>query len=177
MKVLVIKGSPHLHGTSNTIAQEFIKGAKEANNEVRIFDTAHSNLHGCLACDQCAMNGDCIQKDDGNKLINEVLSSDCLVFVTPVYYFGVSAQLKMAIDRFYARNGLITRKHLKVAYIAAAWNDDNIVMEAISKHFDIITDYLEMEEVGRVLAKGAGTPTMIKKEYLNQAYKLGKHLH
>ena len=60
------------------------------------------------------MNGDCIQKDDGNKLIKEVLSSECLVIVTPVYYFGVSAQLKMAIDRFYAQNGSIIRKHLKV---------------------------------------------------------------
>lgn len=105
------------------------------------------------------------------------MSSDWLVFVTPVYYFGVSAQLKMAIDRFYARNGSITRKHLKVAYIVAAWNDDNVVMETISKNYDTITDYLKLEEVGRVLAKGAGTPMMIQGEFFNQAYNLGKYLH
>lgn len=123
------------------------------------------------------MNGDFIQKDGGNKFIKEVLSSDCLVFVTPVYYFVVSAQLKMAIDRFYARNGLITRKHLKVVYIVAALNDDNVLMETISNYFDTITDYLKFEEVGRVLAKGAGTPMMIKEEFFNQTYNLRKYLH
>ena len=40
----------------------------------------------------------------------------------------------------------------------------------------ILTDYLEMNEVGRILAKGAGTPSMIKKEYLVQAYNLRKSL-
>lgn len=176
MKVLIIKGSPHINGTSNTIVNEFIKGAKEAHHDIKIFDASHANLHGCLGCDRCGMNGECIQKDDGNKLLNDILNSDCLVFVTPVYYFGVSAQVKMVIDRFYARNGAITRKHLKVIYIAAAWNDDEVVMNAISKHFDILTDYLEMNEIGRILAKGAGAPYMIRKEYLVQAYNLGKNL-
>ena len=39
----------------------------------------------------------------------------------------------------------------------------------------ILTDYLKMNEVGRILAKGAGTPSMIRKEYLIQAYNLGKN--
>lgn len=55
-------------------------------------------------------------------------------------------------------------------------NRDEVIMSAISKHFDILTDYLEMNEIGRVLAKGAGTPSMIRKEYLVQAYNLGKNL-
>lgn len=64
---------------------------------------------------------------------------------------------------FYARYTSIARKHLKVIYIAAVWNDDGVVMSAISKHFDILTNYLKMNEVGKILAKGAGTPFMIKK--------------
>ena len=50
-------------------------------------------------------------------------------------------------------------------------------METTSKNFDIITDYLKLEEVWRVLAKGAGTPMMIKEEFFNQTYNLGKYLH
>lgn len=49
-------------------------------------------------------------------------------------------------------------------------------MSSISKRFDILTNYLEMNEVGRILAKGAGTPSMIRKEYLIQAYNLAKNL-
>lgn len=46
----------------------------------------------------------------------------------------------------------MTRKHLKVIYIAVAWNDDEVVMSSISKRFDILTNYLEMNEVDRILA-------------------------
>lgn len=77
---------------------------------------------------------------------------------------------------FYARYASITRKRLKVIYIAAAWNDDEVVMSAISKRLNILSNYLEMNEVGRILAKGAGTPSMIKKEYLVQVYNLWKYL-
>lgn len=65
MKVLIIKGSPHINGTSNTIANEFIKGAKVSHHDIKIFDAAHANLHGCLGCDCFGMSGECIQKDDG----------------------------------------------------------------------------------------------------------------
>ena len=176
MKILVLKGSPHIKGTSNTLAEQFIRGVKEKGHEIESIDIAHSNLHPCLGCDKCAMNGRCIQKDDGNEILDKILASDCLVFVTPVYYFGVSAQLKTLIDRFYAKNSAITRKHFKVIYIAAAWNDDEVVMKALNAHFDILTSYLDMEEVGRVMAKGAGYPSVIKPHYLKAAYELGKNL-
>ncbi len=176
MKIIVLKGSPHIFGTTNTIASELIRGAKEKDHEVDVIDIAHSNLHPCLGCNRCGMNGRCVQKDDGNDILDKILASDCLVFVTPVYFFGVSAQLKMLIDRFHAKNRAITRKHLKVIYIAAAWNDDEVVMKALNAHFDILTSYLEMEEVGRVTAKGAGYPSMIKPHYLKEAYELGKNL-
>lgn len=122
------------------------------------------------------MSGKCIQKDDGNEILDKILNCDCLVFVTPVYYFGMSAQLKTLLDRFYARNGEITRKHLKVIYIAAARNDDDEVMKALDAHFDVITSYLEMNEVGRVMARGAGYPSAIKAQYLKEAYELAKNL-
>ena len=120
MKIIVLKGSPHIFGTTNTIASELIRGAKEKDHEVDVIDIAHSNLHPCLGCNRCGMNGRCVQKDDGNDILDKILASDCLVFVTPAYFFGVSAQLKMLIDRFHAKNRAITRKHLKVIYIAAA---------------------------------------------------------
>lgn len=176
MKVLVLEGSPHRRGTTNTLADEFIRGAREKGHEVEVLDVAHSDLHPCLGCDRCGMDGKCIQKDDGNKILQKILESDCLVFVTPVYYFGMSAQLKTLIDRFYAKNGAITRRHLKVASIAAAWNDDETVMKALNAHLDILASYLEMEEVGRVMARGAGNPEMIKSHQLKEAYDLGKNL-
>ena len=117
-----------------------------------------------------------MQKDDGNAILAKILANDCLVFVTPVYFLGVSAQLKTLIDRFYSRNGAITSKHLKVVYIAAASNDDSVVMKALDAHIDILSSYLQMKEVGRVMSKCAGYPAMIKPHYLQEAYRLGKTL-
>ncbi len=91
MKVLVFKGSPHINGTTNTIRDEFIKGAKEKGLQIEIIDVAHILLHPYLGCNKCGMNGRCIQNDEGNTILDKILNSDCLVFVTPVYYFAMSA--------------------------------------------------------------------------------------
>lgn len=176
MKILILTGSPHKNGTSNTLVKEFVKGAIEVGHEVEIIDIAKSNIYPCLGCEACGMNGNCIQKDDGNEILNKILNTDAIVFATPVYYFGMSAQLKMIIDRFYARNGAITNKNLKAVLITTAWNNDNIVMNAIEKHFEIIFDYLNFENRGMILAKGSGYVGMMPKEYYKQAYELGKNI-
>lgn len=131
MKILILTGSPHKTGTSNTLANEFIKGAIEAGYSIKIYDTAQGNIHPCLACDHCGMSGNCVQKDDGNDVLVDLLASDAVVFATPVYYFGISAQLKMIIDRLYAQNNAITKKSMKAVAIATAWNNDDVVMSAI----------------------------------------------
>ncbi len=176
MKVLVIKGSPHLNETSSTLVNQFIKGTKEKGHQVEEIYLIKTSLHPCLGCDRCALTNSCIQNDDGNEILNKILNCDCLVLTTPVYYFGVSAQLKTLIDRFYSKNSEINHRHLKVIYMAAAYDSSDKVMEAISAHFDILTSYLNMEEVGRILAKGAASPANLKKEYLLEAYELGKNL-
>lgn len=176
MNILMLTGSPHKNGTSNTLAREFIRGAREAGHQVEVYDCAHGNLHPCYGCDRCGMNGDCVQKDDGNEVLKKLLAADAVVFVTPVYYFGMSAQLKTMVDRLYARNGAITRKRMKAALIATAWNDDDTVMKGIKTHFDIIFDYLAFQNRGMLLARGAGTVGMMPKRYLDEAYALGTNI-
>lgn len=175
MKILILTGSPHKKGTSNTLVGEFMRGAKEAGHIAEVYDCAYGDIHPCYGCDRCGMNGECIQKDDGNRVLKKLLDSDAVVFATPVYYFGMSAQLKMMIDRFYAKNGAITCRNMDAALLATAWNDDNTVMQGIKTHFDIIFDYLAFKNRGMILAKGAGTVGMMPKHYLDQAYELGKN--
>ena len=102
MKILVIESSPHKHGSSNLLAAEFRRGAEEAGHDVTVFDAGHTKLNPCLGCGACGMSGPCVQKDDMTVLREQLLDSDMAVFVTPLYYFGFSAQLKTVIDRFTA---------------------------------------------------------------------------
>ena len=102
MKILVITGSPRKNGNSNTLAEHFIKGAQEAGHEVVRFDAAFKEVHPCIGCNRCGMNGPCVFKDDFEFIRKHIVDADLVAFATPMYYFGISAQIKAVIDRFYA---------------------------------------------------------------------------
>ncbi len=175
MNIVVLTGSPHKTGTSNTLVNEFIKGAEENGHTIKRFDTPFLNIHPCIGCDHCGMGGPCVFNDDMPNILDTILESDMIVFATPIYYFGFSAQIKSAIDRFYSRNGQIQSKHLKSVFIATAWNNDEQVMSGIKKHIDILIDYLNLNNVGMILAKGYGYPGAdTEKKYMKEAYNLGK---
>lgn len=177
MKIVVLSGSPHKKGTSNTLVEEFVKGASDSGKEVEVIDLAHININPCMGCDACGMNGNCRWKDKGNEILEKILKSDAIVFASPVYYYNVSSQLKMMIDRFYARTMQITNKNLKAAVIMTAWNsDENWTYGAIDKYFDILFEYMHFKDAGRIYGKGCGTVSMMPKKYYEEAYKLGKEI-
>ena len=110
-RIVVITSSPHRNGMTSVLAEQFIKGTEAKGHSVFRFDAAFHNIHGCLVCDACGMNGLCVQKEDiENDLIMRLVNADLIALITPVYYWHVSAQLKTCIDRFYARTGRISGK-------------------------------------------------------------------
>lgn len=64
MKIVVLEGSPHKNGSSNLLAEQFIKGAARAGHKVTVLDVAHMDIHPCMCCENCGMNGPCAWKDD-----------------------------------------------------------------------------------------------------------------
>lgn len=177
MKIVVLEGSPNKNGSSNTLANAFIEGAKEAGHSVDMIGAAHANIHPCTGCIHCGYEGPCVQKDDVDDIRARVLAADMMVFVTPLYYYGMSAQLKTLVDRFCAFNSSIQRKHMKSAMIAAAWNADGWTFEALEAHDKTLVRYLNLKDMGAVWGKGCGTPSMTKRSrYVQQAYELGKNL-
>lgn len=175
MKIAVLQGSPHKSGSSNTLAKEFMRGAKEAGHNVAFLDVAHMDMHPCLGCGHCGMNGECVHKDDNQTIRDTLLSSDMVVFATPIYYFGVSSQLKMVIDRFYSYTMKLSGKHLKAALITAAWDDNEDVMPYCAGYYEKLCRYMNFENCGMVLGTGCGTPETTKKSvHMQKAYQLGK---
>ena len=174
MKIVVLEGSPNKNGSSNLLANNFIKGAREKGHSVEIIDVAHANLNPCIGCIHCGYEGSCVQKDDMEVFRKQILAADMMVFVTPLYYYGMSAQLKILIDRFCAINSSINRKHMKSILISVAWNDDNWTFDALEAHYKTLVNYLNLEDKGMILGKGCGTPSMTKNsKYPELAYKLG----
>lgn len=123
------------------------------------------------------MSGPCAQKDDMAGLREQILGSDMIVLVTPLYYFGVSAQLKAVIDRFYAFNGQLTSRHMKSALIVAAWDSNDWTMKDVLAHYHTLCRYLHFENMGEVLGAGCGTPSMTShSKFMKDAYELGRGL-
>lgn len=69
--------------------------------------------------DACSAVASCVFRDDFDDVRDKVLEADAIVFASPVYYFGLSAQIKAVIDRFYAINGDLLNLYKKTALILA----------------------------------------------------------
>lgn len=176
MKVTVITGSGHKNGTSALLADSFIRGATEAGHEVYRYDAAFEEVHPCMACDRCYQTGKCVYGGSYEKLIPHLKEADVLVFVTPIYYFGMTAALKAVIDRFHQMGGF-PHGNRKAILMATAWDSGKEVMEPLVTHYRAITEYLGWTDAGMVLAYGAGTRNQISRSsYPEQAYRLGRNL-
>lgn len=178
MKIVVINSSPHSEeqSTSRYLAQKFVDGAKSAGHEIFIFDAANEETHPCRGCDQCGMDGACIFDDAiEEKLMPKMLDADLLVLVTPLYYFGMSAQLKTIVDRFYSRTTKLSGK--KSMIMATAWNSADWTMEALKNHYETLVRYMSWQDVGQVWAVGCGSRSMVERsEFGDMAYKIGAAL-
>lgn len=177
MKIVVLKSSPNLHGSSNLLADSFIKGAEEAGHNITVVDAARVDIHPCTGCVRCGYEGPCAQKDGMEEIKRVILSSDMIVFVTPLYYYGMTAQLKTLIDRFCSFNSSLTGRRLKSALITVAWNSDNWTFDALEAHYKTLVRYLHFKDQGMVLGYGCGTVEMTKHSgFPEKAYQFGKNL-
>ena len=175
MKILVITGSPRRKGNSAILADNFIKGAEEAGHTVFRFDAAFKKVHPCTGCNHCGMDGPCVFNDDFNEVRSNIIDADAVVFASPMYYFGLSAQIKTVIDRFYAINGKIHASK-KAALIMTYADTAASEAQPIISHYKTLLNYLGWQDCGQIIAGGlwpAGAANGTK--YPKQAYMLGKN--
>lgn len=178
MKIAVITGSPHRHGTSALLADKFIQGAQEQGHEIFRFDGAFKDVHPCIACRQCR-NTDkgCVFQDDMNELNPYLLAADMVVLVSPIYYYDWTAQLKTVIDRFYAHSPLLRSLNKKAALLLTMEDDTMESADGAILSFQGMTNFLGWERVGIISALDClDLEAMAKTDYPQQAYELGRSL-
>ena len=176
MKVVIITGSAHKHGTTAVLTDKFQQGAIDAGHDVFRFDAAFHEVHPCIGCDKCRRTGECTFAADDMKRLNPyLLGADVVVFVSPIYYFTLNAQLKAVIDRFYANDDALHGRK-KAALITAMADTDPDTASGANTAFRQTAKYLEWEIVGILNAKNASAAADLSKEDLNATYELGKGL-
>lgn len=173
-KVLIISSSPRKGGNSDTLCDEFRKGALEANHAVEKIVLADKEIHYCTGCYACGNTGKCVQKDDMAPILESLVAADVIVLATPVYFYTMCAQMKTLIDRTVARYLEITGKEFYFILTAAV-----TVQSALNRtveEFRGFTSCLKgAKEKGVLYGTGAWEAGDIATTpALKQAYEMGK---
>lgn len=148
MKALILNGSPR-KGNIFAALGAVEEGLKTINGiEIDNIRIQGKKIAPCMGCDACKGNGgNCVIGDDGNEIIEKLYAADIIIFGTPVYWWGMTAQLKLVLDRMYSKSeGKLGDK--KIGLIVIGGDDTgNIQYDLISKQFESIAKYLDWKIV------------------------------
>ncbi len=179
MKILALIGSPRTGGNTDILVKEILRGAKSKGYLVERLDLYDYEILPCLDCRRCkrSESGYTCALMDGMKEIYPMLeNSDCIIFGTPIYWYGPTAKMKLLIDRLrpFIANGKLKGK--KGAVVVPS-EEGSECCGPLMEMFRMSFDYLGMEMAGSILAKAYERGEILERpEELKRAYDLGKSL-
>ena len=177
-KVLVITTSLRAKSNSDRLAEELIRGAKDAGHEVELVSLKGKEIRFCIGCLSCQKTQKCVLKDDAVRIAEKVKEAETLVFVTPIYYYEMSGQMKTLLDRM---NPLYPSdyKFRKVYMLSVAAEDEDYVPEKAVSGLQGWVDCFEKAELaGTLFCGGISDPNEAtgRSVELDEAYQFGKQL-
>ena len=107
MNFLLLMGSPRLYGNTAELCKPFREELEQAGAQVRYVTLADKTIHpckGCYACQNVEGAYGCVQQDDMQGIVSDILWADCLVLATPIYSWYCTACMKAVLDRHYGLN-------------------------------------------------------------------------
>ena len=177
-KVLVITASLRFRSNSDILAEKVVLGARDAGHDVEVLSLKGKTINFCKGCLACQKTQKCVIKDDAVEIAEKVKEAETLVFVTPIYYYEMSGQLKTLLDRL---NPLYSSdyKFRNVYMLTTAAEDEDFVCEkAVSGLNGWIDCFEKAEFKGSLFCGGindmgeAGS----REQELQEAYDFGKAL-
>lgn len=173
--ILVLSTSPRKGGNSEALADEFIRGAKEAGNRVEkvcLYQQTISFCKGCLACQKTQR---CAIHDDADRIAGMMGEADVLVFATPIYYYEMCGQMKTMLDRANPLYGSDYRFREVYMLSTAAEDGEDVPSRAESGLQGWIECFPKARLAGAVFGGGADAVGTIKgNPALRAAYEMGK---
>lgn len=174
-RVLILSSSPRKSGNSDTLCEEFARGAREAQHVVEQIFLGDKEIGYCTGCYACRRSGKCAKKDDAPAVVAAMVAADVIVMATPVYFYTMCAQMKTLIDRTVARYTEIRDKEFYL--IATAADGNKNAMERTFEGFRGFLDCLDgAREKGAIYGTGAWEAGAIRSSRaMQQAYAMGKN--
>ncbi len=99
MKVLGIMGSPRIKGNTDLLLDEALRGARSQQAEIEKIIVDRMKITPCKEYYGCLKDGNCVMRDDMDIIIPRLIEADGIIVASPMFFYGVTAQLKALIDR------------------------------------------------------------------------------
>lgn len=99
MNIIAFLGSPRKDGNTEILLKETVKGVENAGFAVQVFDLNSMNIESCQDCGGCNESGECIIRDDMDRVSDAIRNADRIILASPIFFFALSAQAKLMIDR------------------------------------------------------------------------------
>lgn len=171
--ILIISSSPRKNGNSQMLCEQFKKGAEEKGHTVTLVRLMEKRIVFCRACDGCMRNGGtCVLNDDMAEILKLFQEADVLVLATPVYFYGISAQMKTFIDRTYPIWQHLGKK--EVYYIISAGLGEDIIERSLGDLDGFVEHLEEYRIAGRIYATEVMEAGLVEgQEVFEMAYQMG----
>ena len=137
MKVMLLNGSPHEKGCTYTALEEVQRELKKCGVDSEILHVGHEDIHGCIGCGYCGREGCCVFDDAVDRIGARLDEFDGYVFGTPVYYAGISGQLKSFMDRLFYSTGFDKRMKVGASVVVARRGGCSATFDELNKYFTI----------------------------------------
>jgi len=177
LRVLGISCSPRKGGNTEVLIQEALIGANKAGaKDTELLSLAGKCIFPCDACGACLKTGNCRIEDDMQAVYPKLIQADGIIIGTPVYFWSVSAQAKILIDRTYCilrgKNGNLLRGKVGAGIVVARRAGGTSAMGVINNY---LTFLARLSCVGGVIAYGFEAGTVTKDDRgMAEAMALGK---
>ena len=183
-QVIIVSGSPRKNGNCAALAEQAVAGVRASGANAEMIYLHGLDMEPCSACDACqtATETDCIIDDELTSLLPRLRRADALIIASPVYWFTLSAQTKLFIDRaFFAMNGPEGHalKGKPIGLIMTYGDTDPFTSGAVNafRAFQDICRFIEAPVAGMVYGSATGVGDIQKQpDLLQQAYQLGEKL-
>ena len=171
--VVILVGSMRRGGNTDLLARRFAEGAAE-HNSVEIVSAADYRIAPCIGCNTCfTREGNACCNRDMDMIYEKLRRADVLVIALPVYFYGISAELKAIIDRLHTpmRNTFAVRR-LALLLVGAA--ELPKLFDTILMQYQMILDFFHLQDCGKILVRGVKDKgDIIGRPELDAAYQLG----
>ena len=186
MQVTTLLGGAKKKGNTATVLSWVEEEMKSLGHDVKRIHLNDKAIKGCLGCAKCKDSPDeiaCVQKDDAIGIMENMVSSDVVLYASPIYFWGFSAQIKALIDRCYSlvtdyhkpgHTSLMRGRRIGLLVTGGGAYEDNA--EGLFTAFNRIVDFLLAEKSGELYIGGCSLPVELSESVRDEALALARSL-